>query len=243
MSYNDLDSNQLSEIATTAAGFTSLLSLFNILGRFFWSSLSDKYGRKVIYSVFFILQGFLYFSIPQFAKSGNLHLFVASFCLILSMYGGAFAAIPAYAADMFGTLHIAAIHGRILSSWSTAGIIGPALVYYMRNYQLDREVPIKDAYNETMYIMVGVLVIGLICNLLIFSVEDKWFMTDEEIAEEKRMDTKILSRETFLIRNSTQNFNRDGESSIYSLVLAWAFVGIPILWGMYKTLIVAYQLF
>jgi MFS family permease len=90
---------------------------------------------------------------------------VAAFCIILSMYGGGFATVPAYLADLFGTQMVGAIHGRLLTAWATAGILGPVVVNYMREYQLGLGIPREQVYNQTMYILVGMLVIGLICNL------------------------------------------------------------------------------
>ena len=104
------------------------------------------------------------------------------FCLILTMYGGGFATIPAYLADMFGTQFVGAIHGRLLTAWSTAGILGPVLVNYIREYQIDRGVPNAQAYNTTMYILAGLLVVGLICNLPVRPVDQKYFMSEAELA-------------------------------------------------------------
>src|SRR5919106_5544291 len=139
--------------ASAAAGFVGLLSLFNIGGRFFWASLSDKIGRKQTYVVFLGLGMLLYAAVPIAGASGSILLFVAIFCVILSMYGGGFATIPAYLSDQFGTQFVGAIHGRILTAWSAAGVLGPVLVNYIREYQLDRGVPPAQAYNVTMYIL------------------------------------------------------------------------------------------
>jgi MFS family permease len=182
--FTELDKDQLKAIATVAAGFTALLSLFNIGGRFFWASLSDLLGRKITYVVFFVLGGLMYFSVPSSANAGNIFLFVGAFCIILSMYGGGFATVPAYLADIFGTQMVGAIHGRLLTAWATAGVLGPVVVNYMREYQLGLGIPREQVYNQTMYILVGMLVVGLICNLLVRPLDDKWFMTDEELAEE-----------------------------------------------------------
>ena len=176
--FGELDKAQLTAIAGVAAGFAALLSLFNIGGRFFWASLSDKIGRKTTYSVFFILGGILYASIPGSAAAGSTLLFVFAVAIIISMYGGGFATVPAYLADLFGTQNVGAIHGRLLTAWSTAGILGPVIVNYMREYQLGLGIPRAQVYNQTMYILVGLLVIGLICNLLVRPVADKWFMSD-----------------------------------------------------------------
>ena len=237
LSFGELDKGQLAAIAGIAAGFTALLSLFNIAGRFFWASLSDKLGRKLTYSIFFVLGGILYFSVPSSAAAGSLVLFVGAFCIILSMYGGAFATVPAYLADLFGTQNVGAIHGRLLTAWSTAGILGPVVVNYMRDYQLSLGIPKSQVYNQTMYILVGMLVIGLICNLMIRPVADKWFMTDAELAEEKK-----LAHEKAL--NSVVKGEVGHEhTSIFTVIIAWAFVAIPLSWGIYKTFLSALKLF
>ncbi len=200
--YVELDKAELASIATVAAGFTALLSLFNIGGRFFWASLSDKMGRKLTYIVFFLLGGLMYISVPGSAIAGNLLLFVAAFCIILSMYGGGFSTIPAYLADLFGTQMVGAIHGRLLTAWATAGILGPVIVNYMREYQLKLGIPREQVYNQTMLILAGMLMIGLTCNLLIRPVADKWFMTDAELADEKRLAHEKLTNTDTQIESS-----------------------------------------
>ncbi|MDE2094114.1 MAG: OFA family MFS transporter [Burkholderiales bacterium] len=236
--FGELDKAQLTAIAGVAAGFAALLSLFNIVGRFFWASLSDKLGRKLTYTVFFLLGGVLYFSIPASAGAGNKLLFVAAFCIILSMYGGAFATVPAYLADLFGTQMVGAIHGRLLTAWATAGIIGPVVVNYMRDYQLGLGIPRDQVYNQTMYILVCMLVIGLICNLLVRPINDKHFMTEAELAEEKRLahDRAVADQAGPV----TMTFHRTSNATVY---LAWAAVCIPLAWGVYRTLLSAAKFF
>jgi len=229
--FGELDKTELTTIAGIAAGFAALLSLFNIVGRFFWASLSDRLGRKMTYTVFFILGGLLYFSIPASAGAGSKLLFVAAFCIILSMYGGGFATVPAYLADLFGTQMVGAIHGRLLTAWATAGILGPVVVNYMRDYQLGLGIPREQVYNQTMYILVGMLMIGLVCNLLIRPVADRHFMTEAELAEEKRLaHERTASSE---VGESHEGYHR---SSPALVVLAWAAVGIPLAWGIWRTL-------
>ena len=174
-----LSADQKVAIAAIAAGFAGLFSLFNIGGRFFWASLSDYIGRKNTYFVFFVLGIALYASAPFFAHIGSKLLFVGAFCIILSMYGGGFATVPAYLADMFGTQFVGAIHGRLLTAWSTAGIIGPVVVNYIREAQLAAGVPRAHVYDFTMYILAGMLVVGLICNFLVKPVNSKWYMSEE----------------------------------------------------------------
>ena len=147
-----------------AASFVVLLSIANLLGRFAWSSLSDHIGRRATYAIFFALGAALYASVPSIGRSGNVALFVGAYAVILSMYGGGFATIPAYLRDHFGTLQVGAIHGRLLTAWSTAGVLGPVLVNYIREYQISRGVPKAEAYSVTMYIMAGLLLVGFAAN-------------------------------------------------------------------------------
>ncbi len=155
-----------------AASFVVLLSLANLIGRFVWSSLSDLIGRRATYATFFLLGAALYATIPTVGRSGSIALFVAAYALILSMYGGGFATIPAYLRDRFGTLQVGAIHGRLLTAWSTAGVLGPVLVNYIREYQIGRGVPKAEAYSVTMYLMAGLLLVGFAANVALRPVRN-----------------------------------------------------------------------
>ena len=165
-----------------AAGFVGLISLFNMLGRFFWASTSDLIGRKNTYFCFFAIGTALYILVPHTGTIGSVTLFVLCFCIILSMYGGGFSTVPAYLRDMFGTRYVGAIHGLLLTAWSAAGIFGPVLVNYIRQYQIDNGVPKAQAYNTTMYIMAGLLVIGFICNACIKAVHERHHMQSDNMA-------------------------------------------------------------
>ncbi|SOE51397.1 MFS permease [plant metagenome] len=231
LGFTDLDKGQLAAIAAIAAGFTGLLSLFNIGGRFFWASLSDKLGRKMTYAIFFALGIVLYASIPWTGQMGQLALFVGAFGIILSMYGGGFATVPAYLADLFGTQMVGAIHGRLLTAWSAAGIFGPVLVNYIREYQLSIGVPRAQVYDITMYILAGMLVLGFLCNLAIRPVNPKHFMTDEELAREKALaHERAVASE---VRGSGSSTYR---TPMALVLFAWAAVGIPLAWGIWVTL-------
>ncbi len=166
--------------AVAAAGFVGLMSLFNMGGRFFWASISDYIGRKNTYLVFFALGTLLYATVPYSGSAGSVALFVLCFCVIISMYGGGFATVPAYLRDMFGTRYVGAIHGMLLTAWSAAGIFGPVLVNYIRQYNVDHGVPKAQAYNITMYLMAALLVVGFLCNLFITAVHEKHHMPLEE---------------------------------------------------------------
>jgi hypothetical protein len=154
------------------------------------------------------------------------------------MYGGGFATVPAYLADLFGTQMVGAIHGRLLTAWATAGILGPVVVNYMREYQLGLGLPREQVYNQTMYILVGMLAIGFIANLLVRPVTDKWFMKDEELAREKQ-----LAHERAVAAQVGPGAAEGGTTPAALVVLAWAAVGIPLAWGVYRTLLSAAKFF
>jgi MFS family permease len=154
-----------------AGAFVGLISLFNMLGRFFWASVSDYIGRRYTYALFFALGAVLFPLVPLAGQSGSIPLFIGAFALIFTMYGGGFATIPAYLRDMFGTMHVGAIHGRLLTAWSVAAVAGSLLVDYIRQYQIDQGIAPAQAYTQTMYIMAGLLCIGFICNYFITAVD------------------------------------------------------------------------
>jgi MFS family permease len=235
--FNALSVDQKATIAAIAAGFAGLLSLFNIGGRFFWASLSDYIGRKNTYYTFFILGIVLYASAPTFAAMGSKLFFVLGFGIILSMYGGGFATVPAYLADMFGTQFVGAIHGRLLTAWSTAGIIGPVVVNYLREIQLAAGVPRDQLYNSTMYVLCAMLVAGLICNYLIKPVDSKWYMSGDEVAKLQAASAKSEAA----IQHGSFGIGRGGLD--LSAALFWLFVGIPLAWGVWKTLVSAAKIF
>jgi MFS family permease len=237
LTFSQLSTEQKTAIAAIAAGFAGLLSLFNIGGRFFWASLSDIVGRKNTYFTFFLLGIALYALAPTFAAMGSKLFFVLAFGIILSMYGGGFATVPAYLADMFGTQFVGAIHGRLLTAWSTAGIIGPVVVNYIREFQLAAGVQRDHLYDTTMYILCAMLIAGLICNYLIKPVDPKWNMSAEEVAKLQAASAKSESA----IQHGSFGIGRGGLD--ISAVLFWAFVGIPLAWGVWKTLESAVKIF
>jgi MFS family permease len=165
---------------TAAAGFVGLMSLFNMGGRFFWASMSDLMGRKTTYFVFFALGAVLYATVPYSGSIGSIALFVLAYGVIFSMYGGGFATVPAYLRDMFGTRYVGAIHGMLLTAWAMAGIFGPVLVNYIRQYNVEHGVAKAQAYNVTMYVMAVLLVVGFICNYFIKEVDERHHMSQED---------------------------------------------------------------
>jgi hypothetical protein len=164
-----------------AAGFVGLLSLFNMGGRFLWASLSDRIGRRPTYAIFFSLGPLLYAAVPFAGRLGSVPLFVGCVAAIMTMYGGGFATIPAYLADMFGTASVGAIHGRLLTAWSAAGVAGPVLVNYIRQYQIEHGAQAAGAYNVTLYVMAGLLVVGFFCNAAVRAVDARHHMSEGEL--------------------------------------------------------------
>jgi MFS family permease len=162
--------------AVAASGLVGLFSLFNMGGRFAWSSISDYIGRKNTYFLFFALGTLLYALVPYAGSVGSVGLFVLCYAIIFSMYGGGFATVPAYLRDMFGTRYVGAIHGLLLTAWSMAGIFGPVLVNYIRQYNITHGVARAQAYNVTMYVMAALLIIGFICNVFVRFVHERFHM-------------------------------------------------------------------
>lgn len=229
LEFAHLDAAQKIAVAGIAAGFAGLLSLFNIAGRFFWASLSDTIGRKATYSCFFAFGIACYGWAPTFAHTGSTALFVLTFCIIVSMYGGGFAALPAYLADLFGTQFVSAIHGRLLTAWSTAGIIGPVVVNYIREFNRSAGVPPDRLYDVTIYILAGMLGLGFICNLQIRPVAAKWLMTNAEVIALQANANTPPAKPT-----GSQSV---GSGSLdVKVALAWLSVGVPLMWGAWITL-------
>ena len=228
--FGALDPGQKAAIATIAAGFVGLLSLFNIGGRFFWASFSDKIGRKLTYATFFALGIALYALAPWAAHHGQQALFVAMICVALSMYGGGFATVPAYLADMFGTRFVGAIHGRLLTAWSTAGVIGPIVITQIREAQIAAGVPRDQVYDRTLLILAGFLAVGFVANLLIRPVSERWYMKDD-----------IMGQQAAAAAGGSFGIGRGGLTA--ASAVAWACVGVPLLWGVYITLTKALVLF
>jgi len=216
-----LTTTQRAAIVAAAAGLVGLISLFNSLGRLFWASLSDFLGRKSTYFILFALGIVLYCLLPTWGRLGLATAFVASVCIIITMYGGGFATLPAYLADIFGTQMVGAIHGRLITAWSVAGVVGPALIAGLRDTQLAHGVARNLVYDRTLYIMAGVLLVGQVCNLFVRPVNEKNYMTDDELAHER-----ALQREDHAAANATTAaqgaFGWLGAG-------AWLVVGIPFL--------------
>jgi len=165
--------------AIAGAGFVGLMSLANMAGRIFWASTSDYLGRRNTYMVFFGLGIVLYALVPTTGQMGSVALFALAYCIIISMYGGGFATIPAYLKDIFGVAYVGAIHGRLLTAWAAAGVFGPVLVNYIRQYQVDHGVAKANAYTVTMYIMAALLFVGLLCNYFMTPVDRRHHLNEQ----------------------------------------------------------------
>ncbi len=176
---SDMVQEMFGASVAAGAGFAGLLSLANMAGRFAWSSASDFLGRKRTYAIYFGLGLVLYALLPTFGQLGSLKLFVLTSAVIMTMYGGVFATIPAYLRDLFGTLHVSAIHGRLLTAWSVAGVLGPVLLTRWAEYQKSRDVTPSAAYSQVLYFMAGLLLVGLTCNYLIRAVDDRHHYSEE----------------------------------------------------------------
>ena len=233
LGWQELNTEQVKRIATMAAGFTGLLSLFNILGRFFWASVSDMCGRKATFALIFFLGTLLYGTLPLINHGGYVAFFVCALCVIISMYGGGFATIPAYLADVFGSQMVGAIHGRLLTAWSAAGISGPVLVNYLREYQLAQGVEPARIYDITLLALTGLLIIGFICNQLVRPIPQKYAMTAEQQQQARGLYTI----------NKDAQLSWEPTPAPLLLTLSWLAVGIPLLWGMGTTLQQAVKFF
>ncbi len=219
-----LGTAQKAAIIAAAAGLVGLISLFNSLGRIFWALMSDYLGRKNTYFVFFVVGMILYALLPTWGHLGLAGLFVASVCVILTMYGGGFATIPAYLADIFGTQMVGAIHGRLITAWSVAGIVGPALIAGIRQAQLANGVPKNLVYDGTLYLMAVLLFCGLLCNLFVRPVKDEHFMSERELAQER------LRQHEDMIAADAQTAARAPFGPLG--VVAWLVVGVPFAIGL-----------
>lgn len=177
----DLFKGQISP--TAAVGFVGILSIFNMAGRFLWASVSDFIGRKATYFTFFVLGAILYFFLPfsRQDKINSVPLFVAIAALVISMYGGGFATIPAYLKDLFGGFNVSAIHGRLLTAWSAAGIIGPLIVNGILDHYVEKHLNKEDAYPLILHIMCGLLVVGFLANLMVRPVAERYWLNDPNL--------------------------------------------------------------
>jgi MFS family permease len=216
--FGDFTEAQKTAAAAAGAGFVGLISLFNIAGRFFWASLSDRIGRKAMYGAILALGACLYGLALPGPATASLPLFLACFALIASMYGGGFAAVPAWLADLFGTRQVGAIHGRLLTAWSTAGVLGPLLVAYARDAGLASGTAREAVYGPIYLLLAGMLALGLVAALLVKPVAERWW----QVAP----DTQSPLPDTQQAANPRWGHR----------IAAWSAVLLPLLWGAWFTL-------
>ena len=172
-------SDTKAELVAAAAGFVAILSLSNALGRILWSSTSDYLGRKNMYRMYLGVGAILYF-VVFLTTDSNKVLFLICCIFILSFYGAGFATIPAYLKDLFGTYQVGAIHGRLLTAWSVAGVLGPFIINNIADERINSGKTGPDIYTPSFAIVTGLLVIAFICNELIKPVDPKWHESDAE---------------------------------------------------------------
>lgn len=214
----------------SAAGFVGLLSLCNMAGRFVWSSTSDFIGRRNIYFLYLGVGLLLYLLIALFGN-GSLLVFLACTLVILSFYGGGFATIPAYLKDLFGTFQVGAIHGRLLTAWSAAGVAGPLIVNSVLEARAGAGVSGPELYTVSLFVMVGVLAVGLVANVFVRPVADRFHES-----ERKGQAGSAGSADTVVVNTG---------GSIYRLVAValGAVVTVGLLYGLYQTVVKASALF
>ena len=216
--------------AAAAAGFVGFLSLCNMAGRFVWSSTSDVVGRKNIY-VLYLGVGIVLYATLALGGSGSTVLFVVLAGFILSFYGGGFATIPAYLRDLFGTFQVGAIHGRLLTAWSAAGVAGPLIVNGFLDARGEPGALTAADYRPALLTMVGVLAVGFVANLLVRPVASRFHEphSTEPTAEHPPA--------------SVQGEDTTAEGVTPLAVVAWLVVGIPLVYGVYETVVKASALF
>jgi MFS family permease len=176
-----------------AAGYVGLIALCNMIGRVVWSSTSDVIGRKPTYMLYLGVGAVLYFFVATIGTT-SVAVFVALTGLILSFYGGGFATVPAYLKDLFGTLQVGAIHGRLLTAWAAAGVAGPLIVNGLADIQLANGQQGADLYTLSLFIMVGILIVGFIANLLIRPVAETHYAAADALSESSPMPSRASVR-------------------------------------------------
>ena len=231
VAFLDFDDSQKKAAAAVAAGFVGLLSLFNIGGRFFWASISDQLGRKTTYAIMLALGAVMFGVVANGSASAVvLGVFVLSFAVTTSMYGGGFATVPAYLADVFGTQFVGAIHGRLLTAWSTAGVLGPFIVTVLRDRAIAASAPRAGIYPPIFLILAALLAAGFVANLMVRPVAERWRMPDGEVG--------VGAASVAAHGGGIDRGRFDGMTA-----LAWAVVVLPLAWGVWITLTKAAVLF
>ncbi|MBC7632774.1 OFA family MFS transporter [Aeromicrobium sp.] len=220
----------------SAAGFVGLLSLFNLAGRFLWSTTSDVVGRKNIYVVYLGV-GLILYVVLAYKGSTSTTLFALVAGVILSFYGGGFATAPAYLRDLFGTYQVGAIHGRLLTAWAAAGVAGPLIVNRILDSKGTPGKLTASDYRPALLTMVVILAVGFVANLLIRPVADRF--------HEEGTPTAGTSSGTMSGTSSQAVAEHDVEPVKLGALMfvAWIVVGIPLAYGVYETVVKAANLF
>ncbi|MGO1396951.1 MAG: L-lactate MFS transporter [Brevibacterium yomogidense] len=226
--------------AVAAGGYVGLLSLTNMGGRFIWSTVSDYIGRKNIYILYLGVGAGLYFVLASFG-SQSIALFVVSTLIILSFYGGGFSTVPAYLKDLFGVYQVGAIHGRLLTAWSAAGVAGPLLVNSIVESSRSGGGEGFELYRVSLFIMAGILVVGLAGNLLIRPVAEKHF-SDSMMVASKREEDREAASEAAVAHQQTAAGGAGAVHTTVAIVLAVVVVG-SLLYGLGETAVRAAALF
>ncbi|MGH3345502.1 MAG: MFS transporter [Nocardioides sp.] len=231
--FRDSVGGSSSVTVAAAGGFVGLLSLFNMAGRFVWSSTSDYIGRKPIYLVYLGVGILLYLALALTGSAATA-VFVLVAAIIISFYGGGFSTVPAYLRDLFGVFQVGAIHGRLLTAWSAAGVAGPLIINGFLDSAGGAGTLTSDAYRPALFTMVGVLAVGLLANLLITPVDPHYHEDlEDHRAQEANERQAGLDAEQELTPASTSA----------RLVVSWAVASALLLYGVYQTATTAVNLF
>ena len=220
--------------AAAAAGFVGLLSLCNMAGRFLWSSTSDFVGRKRIYMGYLGI-GLVLYALLAFQGSSSTILFAALAGVIISFYGGGFATAPAYLRDLFGTFQVGAIHGRLLTAWAAAGVAGPLIINGFLDAQGEPGQLNAGDYRPALLTMVVILAIGFVANLLVTPVDSRF--------HEPKKTEPVHAAEASSTGVDDQGHDVVVSASRPLLVVSWALVSIPLIYGVYETVVKAAKLF
>jgi MFS family permease len=232
--FRDGSGGASSVTVAAAGGFVGVLSLFNMAGRFGWSSTSDYIGRKPIYMIYLGVGMVLYVLLALIGSTATA-LFVLIAAVIISFYGGGFATVPAYLRDLFGVFQVGAIHGRLLTAWAAAGVAGPLIINGFLDQAGGAGTLTADAYRPALFTMVGVLAVGFVANLLIRPVASKYHEDDrsEHHAEAASERAATMLEEKELTPASTR----------VRLVVSWGVVLVLLAYGVFQTVVTALNLF
>ena len=222
--------------AAAAAGFVGLLSLANMGGRFVWSSASDVIGRKNVYMVYLGV-GLLFYFVLASAGHTSLALFVVSALVLLTFYGGGFATIPAYLRDLFGVYQVGAIHGRLLTAWSAAGVAGPLIINMVVERQASQGYSGPQLYQLSLYIMCVLLAVGLVANVLVKPVDRKWF------EDPATVQAKVEADRASAVESQTGAGAKGGAAHAAVAAVLALVIALLLVYGLWETAVKASGMF